>query len=112
MQIEALKKLAVEALENLKGQNIVEIDVRGKSTVTDFMVLATGTSNRHVKALVNSVHETVKEQGLQPWGNEGAGVSDWCLLDLGDVVVHVMTESARGFYDLERLWGEPRDTDS
>ena len=112
MQIEALKKLAVEALENLKGQNIVEIDVRGKSTVTDFMVLATGTSNRHVKALVNSVHETVKEQGLQPWGNEGAGVSDWCLLDLGDVVVHVMTESARGFYDLERLWGEPRDTES
>jgi ribosome-associated protein len=112
MQIEALKKLAVEALENLKGQDIVEIDVRGKSTVTDFMVLATGTSNRHVKALVNSVHETVKEQGLQPWGNEGAGVSDWCLLDLGDVVVHVMTESARGFYDLERLWGEPRDTDS
>lgn len=112
MQIETVKKLAVEALEDLKGQDIVEIDVREKSTVTDYMVLATGTSNRHVKALVNSVHEKVKENGLQPLGNEGAGVSDWCLLDLGDVVVHVMTEAARGFYDLERLWGEPRDTDS
>jgi ribosome-associated protein len=104
MQNEELVKVAVAALEDLKGQDITTIDVRGKTSVTDFMVIASGTSSRHVKSMANEVLEKVKEQGVRPIGNEGLDGGEWALLDLGDVVVHVMQVATRQFYDLERLW--------
>ena len=104
MQNEELARVAIEALEELKGKDITTIDVRGKTSVTDFMVIASGTSSRHVKSLAENVLEKVKEQGVRPIGNEGLDGGEWALLDLGDVVVHVMQVATRQFYDLERLW--------
>jgi ribosome-associated protein len=104
MQSEQLVKIAVAALEDLKAQDITTIDVRGKTSITDFMVIASGTSSRQVKALVDNVLEKVKEQGIRPLGSEGLEGGEWALLDLGDIVVHVMQVATRQFYDLERLW--------
>ncbi|MBD9482687.1 ribosome silencing factor [Pseudomonas sp. PDM14] len=104
MQNEELVKVAIAALEDVKAQDITTIDVRGKTSVTDFMVIASGTSSRHVKSLANEVLEKVKEHGVRPIGNEGLEGGEWALLDLGDVVVHVMQVATRQFYDLERLW--------
>lgn len=104
MQNEELVKVAFAALEDMKAQDITTIDVRGKTSVTDFMVIASGTSSRHVKSIADNVLEKVKEQGVRPLGSEGLDSGEWALLDLGDVVVHVMQVATRQFYDLERLW--------
>ncbi|MBM94456.1 MAG: ribosome silencing factor [Oceanospirillaceae bacterium] len=107
MQTDQLKSLVVEALDDMKAQNITVLDVRGRTSVTDYMIIATGTSSRHVAAVAGNVEEKVKKAGLQPNGTEGRSASDWVLIDLFDVVTHIMTDQARHFYDLERLWGEP-----
>lgn len=107
MQTEQIKSLVVNALEDIKAQDITVLDVRGRTSVTDWMVIATGTSSRHANAMAANVEEKAKAAGLLPLGVEGRGGADWVLIDLIDVVVHVMTEQARHFYDLERLWGEP-----
>ena len=104
MNSEELEKLAIFALEDVKAQDITSIDVRDKTSVTDYMVIATGSSSRHVKSLADNVLEKVKEQGVRPLGSEGLDSGEWALLDLGDVVVHVMQAATRQFYDLERLW--------
>ncbi|MBD1553465.1 ribosome silencing factor [Pseudomonas typographi] len=101
---EALVQLATAALEDIKAQDILSIDVKEKTSITDYMLIATGTSNRHVNSMAEHVREKVKAQGVKPLSEEGKGESDWVLLDLGDVLVHVMTSAARQFYDLERLW--------
>lgn len=107
MQTEQIKSLVIDALEDLKAQNITLLDVRGRTSVTDWMIIATGTSNRHVSAVAANVEEKAKLAGLRPNGTEGRAAADWVLIDLIDVVVHVMTDQSRHFYDLERLWGEP-----
>ncbi len=104
MLSEELVKLAIDALEEIKAQDITTIDVRGKTSITDFMLIASGTSSRHVKSLVDNVLEKAKEMGVRPLGSEGLDTGEWALLDLGDIVVHVMLPTARQFYDLERLW--------
>lgn len=104
MPSEDLVKLAIAALEEIKAQDIITIDVREKTSITDFMLIASGTSSRHVKSLVDNVLEKVKEQGVRPIGSEGLDTGEWALLDLGDIVVHVMLPTTRQFYDLERLW--------
>ena len=104
MPIEDLLKLISTALEDMKGKNVVQLDVRGLSNVTDYMVIATGTSNRHVKSLADEVSFQAKQNGVIPLGIEGEMSGNWVLSDLGDVVVHVMQAEARDFYDLERLW--------
>lgn len=101
---EELVKVAVTALEDVKGQDILVIDVREKQSITDYMIIATGTSNRQIGAMLDKVREMVKEKGVKPLGEEGKGDSDWVLLDLDTVIVHMMTANARQFYDLERLW--------
>lgn len=101
---EELVELTKAALEDVKAQDILVIDVKDKHSLTDFMVIATGTSNRQINAMLDKVRENVKARGAQPLGEEGKGESDWVLLDLGDVIVHMMTAAARQFYDLERLW--------
>lgn len=111
MQIETLKTLAVDALEELKARDITYLDVAPLTDVTDLMIIASGTSSRHVSALAQNLVEKAKEQGLQPRGVEGGTNADWVLVDLGDVVIHVMLPEARALYDLERLWADlPADS--
>lgn len=108
MTPEELKQRAVAALEDLKARDINVLDVRGLTGVTDFMVVASGTSSRHVKSLANNVEVELKKAGVQPLGTEGQGATaEWVLVDFGDVVVHVMMPEARSFYDLENLWTVP-----
>ena len=109
MQSPELKKLVVNALEDLKADNICVLDVKDKTSVTDFMVIASGTSTRHVRSLADNLAAEVKSHGVKTLGVEGAEVSDWVLVDLGEVVVHVMLPSARTFYDLEGFWRDGPD---
>ena len=106
MKASELRDHVVAALEDLKGVNIVTLDVAALTPMTDHMVLVTGTSNRHVKALVDTANESSKALGIQPLGIEGRESYDWVLVDLADVIVHVMSEEARNFYELERLWSD------
>ncbi|HET8881865.1 MAG TPA: ribosome silencing factor [Solimonas sp.] len=102
--VDPLLKLAIGALEDMKAQNITVLDVMKLTTVTDTMVICTGTSNRHVKSLAQNVAEEAKHAGHQPLGIEGSEQGEWVLVDLGGVVVHVMQAQARAFYQLEKLW--------
>ena len=106
MQPEALKKLALQALDELKAENVVELDVRNHASFTDFMIFASGKSTRHVKSIANEVIEAAKAASLPPLGFEGEDVGEWILVDLGDVIVHIMLPETRQFYELEKLWGE------
>jgi ribosome-associated protein len=109
MQSAELKKLVIKSLEDLKAENICVIDVKDKTSVTDFMVIASGTSTRHVRSVAENLVVEVKAKGVKTLGVEGAEVSDWVLVDLGEVVVHVMLPSARTFYDLEGFWRDGPD---
>ena len=110
MEADKLKKLVVDALDNLKAVNTVTLDVTGLTDMMDFLVIASGTSNRHVKSLADDVCLKAKEQGTRPIGIEGVDAGEWVLVDFGDVVVHVMLPAARDFYDLERLWAKPEQS--
>ncbi len=104
-----LKDLVVDAIDELKGQEVVVLDVKGKASFTDFMVIASGTSDRHLKAMANEVHVKAKAAGTPPLSTEGEDSRNWILVDLGDVVVHLMRPEVRETYELEKLWriGEP-----
>ena len=104
MKSEQLCDLVVEALDDGKGQNIVKLDVRKMTSVTDFMILASGTSSRHVQALIEDVAQRAKDAGHRPIGVEGEEGGEWVLLDLSDVLVHAMLPKVREFYNLEKLW--------
>ncbi|MCX7089528.1 MAG: ribosome silencing factor [Methylococcales bacterium] len=104
MQATELLNIIETVLDDKKAQDLTVIDVRGRSSVTDYMVVATGTSNRHLSSMSHYASEAVKEKGFKPLGIEGDQGSDWVLVDLGDVVVHLMTEQARDYYQLEKLW--------
>jgi len=111
MNSEELSELVVEALDDIKGQDIVKLDVRDLTTVTDYMIVASGTSNRHVQALVDNVAEKAREAGYKPIGVEGEEGGEWVLLDLQDALVHVMLPKVREFYNLEKLWSMGRAGD-
>ena len=104
MSIDKLKQLAITALEDLKAEDITVIDVIGKTTVTDWIIVATGSSSRHVKSIANNVVIEAKNANQKPLGIEGEGEGEWVLVDLGDVIVHVMQRQVREYYDLESLW--------
>lgn len=104
MQTEELKNTAIQALEDLKGDDIAEYDVREMTSITDVMLIASGTSDRHVKSLADAVVMACKKAGVAPLGVEGEREGEWVLVDLGDVVVHVMQPRIREFYALEKLW--------
>lgn len=101
---EQIKQWAVEALEDRKAQDIQTLDVRGQTDFTDFMIVATGTSDRHIGSLADAVEEKAKSHGMRPYGAEGDDKSGWVLVDLGDVIVHVMRAETREYYNLEKLW--------
>ena len=104
MLTEELRSLVIGALEDLKAERIVELDVRDKTDVTDYIIVASGNSSRHVKAIANNVVIEAKKAGQTPLGVEGETDGEWMLVDLADVVVHVMQPQVRKFYDLESLW--------
>lgn len=106
-QLEQLKTLIVSALEDRKGQNIRVLDVRGVASFTDLMIIASGNSTRQVKALSDRVVEVCKEAGVRPIGVEGEREAEWVLVDLGDVVAHIMLPDVRDFYNLDGLWSVP-----
>ena len=101
---EALKDLVLDALDDIKGNEIVTLDVEGQTDIADFMVVASGTTNRQVKALTDNVVVKAKAAGYTVNSVEGDDTSEWVLIDLGDVICHVMLPKVREFYDLERLW--------
>lgn len=101
---ETLMEVLRNALEDLKAKEIVEVDVRGKSDVMDTLLIASGTSNRHVKSLASNAVEDAKKAGFQPLGVEGLESGEWVLVDFGDTVVHLMKPETRSFYELEKLW--------
>lgn len=102
---DAIAALAVEALEDVKGKEIVNLDTRELTSLFNRLVVCTGDSNRQVKALANSVHVKLKENGVDIVGTEGELSGEWVLVDAGDVVIHVMLPAVRDYYDLEALWG-------
>jgi len=99
-----LQKLTVQSLEDMKGQEITVLDVSERTTVTDWMIVVTGTSQRHVKSMANEVIQNSKNAGVRPLGAEGESEGSWVLVDLGDVLAHIMTKESRDFYALEKLW--------
>lgn len=103
-----LRKLIRDALEEAKAREITVLDMRSIAVFTDYMIIVTGTSNRHVVAVADNVIERLTEHGRRPSGVEGMEGGDWVLLDYGDVVVHVMRAQTRDFYNLEKLWSEAR----
>ena len=112
--VEVLLSTVLEAVAELKAVDVTEIDVRGKTSVCDYMVVASGTSSRHVKSIADEVVKFAKRLDCQPLGVEGEREAEWVLVDLGDVVVHVMLPRVREFYALERLWtvgDQPPDAD-
>ena len=104
MQSEALTEFVVEKIEDIKGRDIIILDIRDKASFADYMVVASGNSNRHVKSVAQHVGMECRGQGVQPLGIEGNDVGEWALVDLGDIVVHVMTDQSRDLYQLEELW--------
>ena len=104
MQFEQLKKLALYAIEELKGEDVVVLDVKGKTSVMDLMIVASGTSSRHVKSIASNIYTEAKKAGVSVLGQEGEDQGEWVLVDLGDIVIHVMQPHIREHYDLEKLW--------
>ncbi|MGQ9425066.1 ribosome silencing factor [Gilvimarinus sp. F26214L] len=99
-----LNDIIINALEDLKGREIVTLDVRELSDVMDTLIIVSGTSSRHVKSLVDNVVDDAKQAGFRPMGVEGKEGGEWVLVDFGDTVVHAMLPATREFYDLEKLW--------
>ncbi len=104
MNSKQLSTLVIAALGDAKAQDIVQLDVRKMTTMTDYMIVASGTSTRHVRALAEHVTEVARKAGHKPIGIEGEEGGEWVLLDLQDALVHVMLPRVREFYNLEKLW--------
>lgn len=105
--LEQTVTLVTEGLDDLKAKNITVLAIDHLSEIAERIVICEATSKRHVKALADKIATKAKSQGLMPLGREGDKDSDWTLVDLGAVIVHVMTADARKFYDLEGLWSSP-----
>lgn len=102
--VDHLRQRVLAALDELKAKDVHEVDVRGKASFADFLIIASGTSTRHVKSIADEVVKYAKKAGMMPLGVEGQREAEWVLVDLGDIVVHVMLPRIREFYGLERLW--------
>jgi len=106
VQSAELKQFVVDKIDDLKARDVVVIDVSKQSNITDFMVICSGTSKTHVRAIAENLIREAKEAGLSILGSEGRDASEWVLVDLGDVILHVMQDQTRDFYQLEKLWQE------
>ncbi len=106
-----LRQWIHDAMGDAKAKDVVTLDVRRLSSFTDYMVIATGNSSRHVVTVADKVIDQLREHGIRPIGREGQQVGDWALVDFGDVVVHIMREPIRDFYSLEKLWSDAKQVD-
>jgi len=106
MEIEKIKDIVINALEDIKGFEIKILNVQGKSNFTDVMIIVSGNSARQVKSLGNNLISVARDNNLKVIGSEGAEQGEWMLVDLGDIVVHIMQPDIRDFYNLEKLWGD------
>jgi ribosome-associated protein len=105
MQVDALKHAATEALEEIKARDITVLDVRKMTSLFDFMIIASADSTRQTRALVNNVQDKLRALGARVQGVEGEQSGEWVLIDLGEIIVHVMQPAVRAYYNLETLWG-------
>ena len=106
LPLDQLQQRMIDAMDDLKAVNINHINVEGVSGFTDRMLFASGTSTRHVKSIAQSVQDAARAANVNVLGVEGDEVGEWILIDLGDIVVHIMEPDTREFYDIERLWSE------
>ncbi len=104
----SLSHLIIDALEDAKADDIVSIDLAGKTSLADTMIVASGRSQRHVGAIADRLIERLKEEGVRDTRVEGMPLCDWVLIDAGDVIVHSFRPEAREFYNLEKMWGSDR----
>lgn len=105
MQGEQLKDFLADKADDMKAQDIITLDVKGKSSVTDYMVICTGTSKRHVASIADHIAIESKKEGIEPLGVDGEQEGEWVVVDMGSTMVHVMQEEHRELYQLEKLWG-------
>lgn len=105
MDTQQLKDFVLDKLEDAKGRDIVTLDVTGKSSITDMMMVCSGNSKRHVNSIAEKLVEATKHANHAPLSIEGQDTGEWVLVDLGDIIVHVMQDETRDFYQLEKLWG-------
>ena len=105
MQHEQLKQFVIDKIEDLKGRDIVDLDVSDKSSITDTMLVCSGNSKRHVVSIAEKVVTEAKLAGITPLSIEGQDSGEWVLVDFGDIILHVMQDETRDFYQLEKLWG-------
>ncbi|GAB7563635.1 ribosome silencing factor [Methylobacillus methanolivorans] len=106
LDLEQMKLAVVDALEDIKAFDITVMDVRKLTSMTNYMIVASANSTRQAKAVADNVREKLKEKGANIQGTEGEKEGEWVLVDLGDIVVHVMVPATRAYYNLEQLWGE------
>ncbi len=106
MDLEAMKLAVIDALEDIKAFDITVMDVRKLTSMTNYMIVASGNSSRQCKAIADNVREKLKEKGFDIRGTEGEKDGEWVLVDLDDIVVHIMIPASRAYYNLEQLWGE------
>jgi len=104
LQNEAVTAFVIEKIEDMKGRDIITLNIAKKSDFADYMIVASGNSSRHVKSIAQSLITECRAEGIEPIGVEGNDVGEWALVDLGDVIVHIMTDSSRDTYQLEQLW--------
>ncbi len=108
LSIEQISQIAVNALEDIKGEDIIVMDTQNLSPLFSKMIVCTGNSNRQVKALANNVHNEFKKNAIDIVGMEGGASGEWVLVDCGNIVVHIMLPQVRSYYDLESLWNGQR----
>ena len=104
--VATIKKNVIEALEDIKGFDIIDLDVRKLTSITDYMIIASASSTRQTRALANNVHDKMKDLNVEIVGIEGEGEGDWVLVDIGDIIVHIMTPTTRAYFNLEDLWSK------
>ena len=107
LRAEAVRLAATSSLEEDKAEDVMIIDLVGKTPIADTMIIASGRSHRHVAAIASHLVERLKKRGFGPLGTEGMGQADWVLIDAGDVIVHVFRPEVRSFYNLEKMWSVP-----
>ena len=104
ISVATIKKNVIKALEDIKGFDIIDLDVRKLTSITDYMIIASASSTRQTRALANNVHDKMKDLNVEIVGIEGEGEGDWVLVDIGDIIVHIMTPTTRAYFNLEELW--------